>query len=525
MRTELASPSRPASLASLLSSRAGRLAACIALLAIATALAWAVDGQVSLASQALIYLLPVVLTAVYLRGGDAVVTAVAGSVLLNFLFIPPRYTFLVEGPEYLISLAALLGVSLVVSALVTKLKREAAAARLGEMRMAALHELGQALAAAQREEDIANRAAEIVSRSLGCASEIRVVGADLQAAIRATAPGVGSIEADEEALRWVVEHTDALGPGTRNWPTLEACAVPLAADSTCIGVLAVDLRGFSRPWDPDDQLQLEALARLIATALQRVRLGERASAAAAEAHMESVRSALLASISHDLRTPLAVIVGSASTLREQAGQLDAERCAALLRTIESEAAHMTDVAENVLQLARLSAGPLALRRDWESLEEIVGSVVARLRQRNPSRAITARLATGLPLVHVDAVLLAQVLTNLIENAIVHAPGAAVEVEAQRRGDEIEVAVSDRGPGLGALDPAALFVCRPRPGDRAPGARGAGLGLPICKAAIEAHGGSISAAGRPGGGAVFRFTLPLVASAPRVPEEPEGPATA
>jgi two-component system, OmpR family, sensor histidine kinase KdpD len=179
---------------------------CAASLASATAAAWAIDGAFSLASQALIYLLPVVFTAVYLRGTDAVITAVLGVSLLNFLFIPPRYTFLVEGPEYLISLGALLGVSPVVSGLVAGLKRETAAARLGEVRMAVLHELGQPLADADKPADIVARGATAVASDFGCAAEIRVTAPDGRQIITASAPQGGSVRIDEDALRWVVEH-------------------------------------------------------------------------------------------------------------------------------------------------------------------------------------------------------------------------------------------------------------------------------------------------------------------------------
>jgi two-component system sensor histidine kinase KdpD len=296
------------------------------------------------------------------------------------------------------------------------------------------------------------------------------------------------------------------------------CVVPLTAEDECIGVLTVDLGEARRTWQLGDVQHLQALARLAATALQRARLSEAARRAAAAVELESTRSALLASISHDLRTPLAVIAGSASALREQGERLGRERQAELLRTIESEANHMATVADNALQLARLSAGPLALRRDWESLEEIVGSVVARARRREPSPAITVRVAAGLPLVRVDAVLLAQLLANLIENACVHAAdGGPIEVEVRPLADVIEVSVADRGPGFGRVDPCRVFErggAGAAPSDRRRG--GAGLGLPICKAIVEAHGGSITAAARVGGGAVIRFRLPLG-------EAPPGPA--
>ncbi len=496
------------------SSWTGRVVTCVGLLAVATALAWAVDGAVSLASQALIYLLPVVLTAVFLRGADAVATAVAGGLLLNYFFIPPRYTFEVEGPEYLISLAALLAVSLVVSGLVTRLKRETAAARASEKRIGELHDLGQALAAVESEREIAAVGAAAVARSFDCAAQVRAAGADEVEVVEVATRPDTTFQFDDDALRWVRQHGEALGAGTRNWPALPGCALPLRIGDDCIGVVGVDLRARKAPWQVDDVRHLDALARLAAAALQRLRLAQAARDAQAQAQWEGTRNALLASIAHDLRTPLAVIVGSASTLREQGAELDAERRAALLRTIESEATTMADTADNALQLARLSAGELALRRDWESLEEIVGSVLARLRGRHPARRLAAQVPAGLPLVQVDPVLIAQVLTNLIENALAHGGDGAVEIEVQRREAALAVSVRDRGPGLGRRDLDQLIRSAARaPQARAErGRRGAGLGLAISRAIVAAHGGTLGATEREGGGATFWFTLPVAREA-------------
>jgi two-component system sensor histidine kinase KdpD len=175
---------------------------------------------------------------------------------------------------------------------------------------------------------------------------------------------------------------------------------------------------------------------------------------------------------------------------------------------------MSGVAENILQLARLSSGSLALRRDWQSIEEIVGSVVGRHRRRGLQRRLTVHVERGLPLVHADAVLLSQVLANLIDNALKHAPAdTPIEIDARAGEGAVEVAVKDRGPGLGDGAPARLFEKFTR--GRAEGSDGGvGLGLAICKAVIEAHGGRIWARNRPGGGADFRFTLPATEAEPR-----------
>ena len=254
--------------------------------------------------------------------------------------------------------------------------------------------------------------------------------------------------------------------------------------------------------------------------MQREQLARRARAAALEARTESLRNALLASISHDLRTPLAAILGSATTLSGQRDRLSEEQQRELLRNIEDEAMQMTATAENILQLARLSADKVNLRRDWESIGEIIGTAVGRQRRRGEQR-VTARVDAEMPLVQVDAVLIEQVLANLIENALRYSTGdAPIEVSATADNDRILIRVEDRGPGLGMDDPALLFAKFHRSrGASAQG--GAGLGLAICKAIVELHGGRIEARNRIGGGATFEFSLPRASDAPALPESGAG----
>jgi two-component system sensor histidine kinase KdpD len=222
-----------------------------------------------------------------------------------------------------------------------------------------------------------------------------------------------------------------------------------------------------------------------------------------------MRNALLASISHDMRTPLAAILGSVTTLSGQRDSLTGAQQEELLHNIEDEAQQMSMTAENILQLARLSSDKVDLRRDWESIGEIIGTVVGRQRARG-DRRLVVKIEPDLPLVRIDAVLIEKVLSNLIENAIRHAPGISpVEISAGADTGGVCVSVDDRGPGLGVADPQRLFANFHR--ESAQG--GAGLGLAICKTIVELHGGRIEAREREGGGATFMFSLPRPADAP------------
>jgi len=234
---------------------------------------------------------------------------------------------------------------------------------------------------------------------------------------------------------------------------------------------------------------------------------------------EERRSSLLSALSHDLRTPLAAITGAATTLRDESAAIDAAQRRELLETICEEADRLERLVRNLLDMTRLESGALAVKRQWMPLEEIVGSALTRLESQLDGRPVRTDLPADLPLVSADAVLLEQVFVNLLENAAKYTPpGSPVEIIARApTGDgAISIEVADRGPGIAAGDEARLFDKFFR-GPQA-GSSGAGLGLAICRGVISAHGGTITAANRPGGGAAFRMTLPIVGTPPPAPSD-------
>jgi two-component system sensor histidine kinase KdpD len=236
-----------------------------------------------------------------------------------------------------------------------------------------------------------------------------------------------------------------------------------------------------------------------------------------DAETEGLRNALLASISHDLRTPLAVIAGASSSLVEKGDGLVAGERAALARSIYEQTREMTELVNNVLEMTRLEAGTIALDRDWHALGEIAGSVLRRLRDRLAQHPVRVELAADLPLVRVDATLVEQALANLLENAAKYTPpGTEVFLRATRDAQDLIVSVEDAGPGLPPGDPEQLFAKFHR-GKTEGAIGGAGLGLAICRAVVRLHGGRIWAERRLEGGAAFHFTLPLEAP-PAVPPE-------
>jgi two-component system sensor histidine kinase KdpD len=276
---------------------------------------------------------------------------------------------------------------------------------------------------------------------------------------------------------------------------------------------------------PEQRHLLDTFAAQIAAALERVQLASDAAKLARQAETEALRNSLLNAISHDLRTPLAVLVGSSSSLVQDADRLSPAARRELVETIHEEATRMTTLVTNLLDMARLESGAIDLAREWTPLEEIVGSALGRLRTALEGRAVNVALAPNLPLVHVDAVLIEQLLTNLLENAIKYTPsGTPIDISAQPIPGRIAVEVADRGPGIPAGEEDRLFDKFYRL-QREAAQSGFGLGLAISRAIVAAHGGRITAANRQGGGAVFRFELPA-GEPPSVEAETEaGPAHA
>jgi two-component system sensor histidine kinase KdpD len=337
------------------------------------------------------------------------------------------------------------------------------------------------------------------------------------------APVPGSLRgADLDVAQWVQDHGRPAGLGTDTLPSAEALYLPLKGTQSILGVLAVLPANPRRVLLPEQYHLLETFAAQIALAIERAQLAERAERASVDAKSEGLRNALLASISHDLRTPLAVISGASSSLAEKGDALPLQERKALARSIFRESQQMADLVASVLQMTRLEGGAIALNRDWHSLGELAGSVLARLRERLATHPVRVHLAEA-PLVRVDAMLIEQVLANLLENAAKYTPpGTPVTLSSRVQEGELVVSVEDEGPGLPPGDPEQLFAKFHR-GVPESAVGGVGLGLTICRAIVNLHGGRIWAerlesrgAGR-GGGAAFRFSLPLE-PAPQVPPE-------
>ena len=468
----------------------------------------------------MMFLLGVVFVAVRYGRGPGVAASVAAVLLYDFFLVPPFYTFAVAGAQYFLTFGIMLVVALVISALTSRVRQHAEDARRRECRTEALYRLTRQLAATSGQYALVAVAQRQLNELLGGDVGIFLPGQD-GALQRAAGTGLEDGVADIAAARQAFDHGKLAGVGTGALPSAKALYLPLVGPEGPVGVLGIRLpQGSERLLTPDQRQLLEACAGQIALALQRSAMAEQTQRIFVEVEAERVRSSLLSSVSHDLRTPLAVIAGSSSSLLESGDAQTAETRRELLQTIYDETSRMAILVENVLRMTQLQSGAIVPQKQWQPLEEVVGSALGRLGKALADHPVTTRIPANMPLLQFDGVLIEQVLINLVDNAAKYTPpGTPVEITASTEEQNAAVEVADRGPGLAPGEARHIFDKFVRGAAGAtPGRRGAGLGLAICRAIVEIHGGRIGAENRPGGGARFLFTIPIEGKPPAVDAE-------
>jgi two-component system, OmpR family, sensor histidine kinase KdpD len=492
----------------------------VAVIAAITAVAWAARALLGVPDVEMLYLLGVMLVAAFASRRASLVGAAAAVASYDFFFVPPSYTLDVADARYLLTFAMMFGVSVLISTLTLRLREQEQAAVARERRTAALSALSRELAWAADAAGAADVAVRAAADAVGGAAVLLRAGAgDDLAPLAACPPGTALAPAELAAARWALDHGGVGGRGTfargdAPAPAALYCA-PVRTTADALGVLA--LRGAERPPGAEQRAFADAVARQVALALDRVRLGDAARQAALRAKAEELRSGLLSAVSHDLRTPLAAITGAATALRDDAA-LDPAQRRDLVEAVCEEAERLERLVSNLLDMTRLESGAVEPRREWVPLIEVVGGALTRLERRLAGRRVATEIPDDLPLASIDPVLVEQLFVNVLENAVKYTPpGSDLAVRAWREGGALAVEVADRGPGLPPGAEERVFERFFR-GAHA-GVRGVGLGLPIARAIAQAHGGTLVATNRPGGGAAFRLTLPPPA------EPPPGPAAA
>jgi two-component system sensor histidine kinase KdpD len=462
----------------------------------------------------MVYLLGVTVAGLRFGRGPAVMTAILNVAAFDFFFVPPRFSFAVSDVQYLLTFSVMLTIALVIANLVASVRQQTRVAGARERRTALLYAMSRELAATRGISGMARVAVRHLAEVFQIKAVVLLPDAEGKLHYPRDRPLENSFRsADLAVAQWVADHSRQAGLGTDTLPAATGLYLALGDERQRLGVLAVLPSNPRRVLLPEQRHLLETFASQIGLALERARLAEVAEAAGLAAERESLRNTLLASISHDLRTPLAVMAGAGSTLAEHGAKLDEATRFSLAHSIETKAREMSELVSNVLDLMRFESGQVVLRRDWETLDDLVGTALQRLEVRLAGHAVELRMAPELPPVYVDATLIVQLFANLLDNAAKYTPaGTRVSVSAVADGAFVRVVVEDDGPGLPPGEPARLFDKFQR-GNGEGTVVGVGLGLAICQAIVRAHGGEIEAQRRAGRGARFEFTLPSSEAVP------------
>ncbi len=500
-----------------------------------TALSMPLAARFDRSNIVAIFILTVVLVAVRLGRGPAALAAVLGVCAFDYFFVAPRFSFAVSDVQYLLTFFIMLAVGLITGQLTAGLRFQARVAAHREDRAGALYEMARELSGAVELEDVVRISGRAIERTFRATAALLLP--DAHGALAAASPGVaaspvrgaagaapapgpspasplpgvmpaaGALEVDLAIAQWAFECGQPAGFGTDTLPGSEVLYLPLRAPARARGVLAVKANTRRLLRIPEQRQLLDTFAALIAFALERVHYVGVAQGALIKVESERLRNSLLAALSHDLRTPLTVLVGLAEGLTFGRPALAAGHLETV-QAIKAEALRMTTLVSNLLDMARIESGDVKLNLEWQPFEEVVGTALSASRAMLARHRLELRIPRELPLVRLDAVLIERVLVNLLENAAKYSPvGGTVTLSATVVANHLSVSVADQGPGLPSGLEEAIFQKFTR-GDPESATPGVGLGLAICRAIVESHQGTIVGHTNLGGGASLIFTLPL-----------------
>lgn len=466
-----------------------------------------------LANIIMLYLLGVMLISIRYGRGPGIAASFLSVSIFDFFFVPPRFSFTVSDTQYLLTFAIMLSVALVISNLTSSLRKQAMIANYREKRSLALYEVGKELASAMTTSHIVEVSIHHVARMFN--SKVAILTPDsneqLQIAQVTESNDISLLETklpevDLGIAQWTYDRQQQAGLGTDTLPSSKILYIPLKAPMRTRGVLAISPESNQDIYLPEHRQLLDTFASQIGLALERKHYVEIARDAVISMETERLRNSLLSAISHDLRTPLTSIIATTGQLKESIDVTTNEY--KLIAGLHDQGIRMQNLVLNLLDMARLQSGTVKLNSDWHVLEEIVGSAINGLQTTLQGHRVTVKPMEHIPLLFVDAILIERVLSNLLDNACKYSElGTEIIIAAQQNKQHIHVSFTDEGQGLPDGMEASIFqkFTRGRSESSIPGI---GLGLSICKAIIDAHGGKIWAEKNPKKGTTFIFTLPV-----------------
>jgi two-component system sensor histidine kinase KdpD len=485
----------------------GRYFLGLLLVAISTSLGILIRGTLEPANLVMLYLASTVISAIFLGRGPSMLTAIAGVLAFDYFLVPPYFTFAVNDTQYFITFVALFIVSTVISSLTARVREQAEAAIQREKQTAALYDLSKDLTSAADLLQVANIIISQIGNAFG--RDVAIFLPDnQQLQIFASSPNYQPDENELAVAAWAYQHDQPAGRGTDTLPAASLRCHPLKTSNGIVGVLGVHSKDQTNFLSAEQRLTLAAFSNQSALAIERASLSEQISQAELLRATESLQTALLNSISHDLRTPLVSITGALSSLDEDNGLLNESARQALIENARDEADRLNRLVGNLLNMTRIESGAIKLRLESEDVQDVIGTALDQLGSRVANRKIQVNVPAGFPLVPMDFTLIAQVIVNVLENAVKYSPiDSIIEVSAELLDEKIRIKVADRGAGIPSEDLTRIFdkfyrVQRPE------NVSGTGLGLSISKGIVEVHHGTIYASAREGGGTIITIELPL-----------------
>ena len=465
----------------------------------------------------MIFLAAVALVSARIGRGPSVAAAITSVFVFDFFFVAPRLSFAVGDTEYLITFAVMLGIGLLISELTTRLQSQLRASQQQEHRTSQLFRMTRQLSELAGSDFLLRTAGRQLEEIFKAEVVFYLREADGKLSLRyGERTTIVDLPMNDVVALWVAANGKAAGAGTDTLPTATATFTPLAGSQQVLGALGVKPKQDDDKLDPEHVRLLETCASLIALSIERDQSVLQAHESQLQVQAEQLRNSLLDSVSHDLRTPLATISGTASSLFDTASVKDRES----LQILVDESRRLTRLVENLLDMARLDSGAVVLNRQWHVLEETVGVALSAAKRELKGYNVQVSIPPDFPLVKIDAFLVEQVLVNLLENASRYTPaGSTIEITAVAKEAHVDIHIADNGPGVPEGSHKKVFDKFFRGASVTPdGRRGVGLGLAICRAIVEAHSGQISVTNRLKGGADFVIRLPNNEKPPRIETE-------
>ncbi|MBI5929977.1 MAG: sensor histidine kinase KdpD [Chloroflexi bacterium] len=480
--------------------------AAVGLVSITSLLGLPIAHFISPTNLVMSYQLAVLIAAIRYGRGAATLTAVLSVFAFNFFFVPPRWTFLVHDIGYILTFAGLLSVGLVSARLAARVREHARAAEQRELQAMALYAFSRDLSASVELNRVLQDVLAHTSETFNADVAIWLYEHDTLE-LRIMTDHYPLTTGETIAAQWVYAHRQPAGHDTQTLPATAGRYLPLKTAQSTIGVLGVRFRQ-EEELTPERNRLLDAFASQAALGIDATLLAEKAQQTQLLREAEKLQSALLNSISHDLRTPLVSIAGALSSLRDQAGFLDETAKSELIDGAWEETTRLNQLVGNLLDMTRLEANAVSLRQSPSDVQEMIGVALSHMKERLLNHKVQVNIPPDLPLASADFVLIVQVMVNLLDNATKYTPrGSLIEIQASANGF-ITVAITDHGSGVSPEELPRIFDKFYRSEGASQVAGGTGLGLSICHGIIEAHKGYIWAENQDRGGLIVRFTLPI-----------------